>query len=140
MARRHLYTPLIAIGLLMALAAPASAGGKGVTQISGVANFAEPGECPDPPDSDFDWLTIVFREGKGSLEGCWYTKLGSSKQNGAPSGIWQEGGEEIFVGSLNDGPEGTFTTTYKFTGKFDPYFDDNFLIDFVEIHGRCQHR
>ena len=40
-------------------------------------------------------------------------------------------GEELFVGSLNGGPDGSFTTTYKFEAKLNP--------DGSEIRGRCQH-
>ena len=40
--------------------------------------------------------------------------------NGRPSGVYLETGEEIFVGSLNDWPEGTFATTNKFESKWDP--------------------
>lgn len=52
--------------------------------------------------------------------------------------VYQERGREVFVGGLydNDGgliAEGTFETTYKFTGKY----TDSFLVE--EIHGRCQH-
>jgi hypothetical protein len=66
----------------------------------------------------------------GSLEGCWYTKILTSKQT--PSGVYLESGEELFVGSLNGGPEGSFTTTYKFEAKLNP--------DLSEIKGRCQHK
>ena len=70
----------------------------------------------------------------GSLEGCWYTKILTTKDNGAPSGIYQERGEEVFVGSLNGGPAGTFATTYKFTSKWDPDVSTG-----SEVHGRCEH-
>ena len=38
----------------------------------------------------------------------------------------------MFVGSLNGGATGTFTTNYRFQGKYEADFT-------VEIHGRCQH-
>ena len=66
----------------------------------------------------------------GSLEGCWYTKILTSKQT--PSGVYLESGEELFVGRLNGGPLGSFTTTYKFEAKLN---SDN-----LEIKGRCQHK
>ena len=66
----------------------------------------------------------------GSLHGCWYTYVSSSKFN--RSGTYQEKGTEIFVGCLN-GTCGTFETTYTFTAK---YVDDTFA---EEIHGRCHH-
>ena len=64
----------------------------------------------------------------GSLEGCLYTKVITSKAT--PGGVYLESGEEVFVGSLDGGPVGTFATTYKFESKFDSG---------VELHGRCQH-
>ena len=70
----------------------------------------------------------------GSLEGCWYTNVETiTKDNGAPSGVYIESGEEIFV-SLNGGPDGTFSTTYKFESKWDPDVSTG-----SEVHGRCQH-
>ena len=42
----------------------------------------------------------------GSLDGCWYTNVETAKDNGAPSGVYLETGREVFVGSLNGGPEG----------------------------------
>ena len=68
----------------------------------------------------------------GSLEGCWYTKVVTSKET--PSGVYLESGEEVFVGSLDGGPVGTFATTYKFESKWDPDVSSG-----VELHGRCQH-
>ena len=65
----------------------------------------------------------------GDLEGCWYTNIETARTT--PSGMYLETGAEIFVGSLNGGPVGTFTTTYRFEAKFAP--------DGSEIHGRCQH-
>jgi hypothetical protein len=64
----------------------------------------------------------------GSLEGCWYTKVITSKET--PGGVYLESGEEVFVGSLDGGPVGTCATTYKFESKYD---------DGVELRGRCQH-
>ena len=70
----------------------------------------------------------------GSLGGCWYTNIEMTKDNGAPSGVYIESGEEVFVGSLNGGPEGTFGTTYQFESKWDPDVSTG-----SEVHGRCQH-
>ena len=70
----------------------------------------------------------------GSLEGCCYTKVATARDNGTPSGVYQERGEEVFVGSLDGGPEGMFATTYKFTSKWDPDVSTG-----SEVHGRCQH-
>jgi hypothetical protein len=117
-------------GLLVALSAPASAA---TNQISGIAFFDTTGECGPPPSgyADFTDFTMVIT---GDLDGCWYTKVETSKDNGAPSGVYLETGEEVFVGSLNGGPVGTFATTYRFESKWDPDVSTG-----SEVHGRCQH-
>ena len=119
-------------GLLIALSAPANAA---TNQISGVAvlDTTTPRACPPPPDGyeDFTDFTQVMT---GSLEGCWYTHIETTKDNGAPSGVYIESGKEIFVGTLNGGPKGTFTTTYQFESKWDPDVKTG-----SEVHGRCQH-
>ena len=115
------------VGLMLVLSAPASAA---TSQISGVGVFDSAGECPDPP-TGFEDFTMVMT---GSLQGCWYTDIVTATDNGTPSGVYQERGREVFVGSLNGGPEGTFTTTYKFTSKWDPDVSTG-----SELRGRCEH-
>jgi hypothetical protein len=129
-------------GLLVALsliAAPANA----ANQISGTANFAAPGKCPPPPDgfADFvDYPPIDMNvDMNGSLDGCWYTNIltpvdgsGTPTFETTPGGVYLESGEELFVGSLNGGPLGTFRTTYKFEAKLNSAG--------LEIKGRCQHK
>jgi len=117
-------------GLLVALSTPANAA---TNQISGVAVLDTTGACPPPPAGyeDFTDFTQVLT---GSLDGCWYTNIETTRDNGAPSGVYIESGEEVFVGSLNGGPEGTFATTYKFESKWDPDVSTG-----SEVHGRCQH-
>ena len=112
-------------GSLATFSAPASAA---TDHISGVGILDTAGECGPPPSGyeDFDDFTMVIT---GDLDGCWYTRVGSTKTT--PSGVYLESGEEVFVGSLNGGPEGTFATTYKFESKWDT--------DGSEIRGRCQH-
>ncbi len=115
-------------GLLGALSAPASAA---TDQISGGAFFGTT-ECGPPPAGyeDFnDYPPLVMT---GDLEGCWYTNIETTKVGGGPSGVYLETGEEVFVGTLNDGPEGTFATTYKFESQWTPDFGS-------ELRGRCQH-
>jgi hypothetical protein len=114
-------------GLLIALSAPANAA---TNQISGVAVFDTTGECSPPPTGYEDFTQVMT----GSLAGCWYPNIETQKDNGAPSGVYIESGKEIFVGSLNGGPEGTFSTTYKFESKWDPDVSTG-----SEVHGRCQH-
>lgn len=122
---------IVVVGLIVALAAPGSAA---TNQLSGVAVFDTTGVCPEPPTGYEDFTDLPPLVMTGSLDGCWYTKILTTKDNGAPSGIYQERGEEVFVGSLNGGPEGTFAATFKFTSKWDPDVSTG-----SEVHGRCQH-
>ena len=124
---------LIAVvaGLMVALAAPAAAA---QTQISGSAVYDTTDVCPDPPAGFEDYTSIPPLVMSGSLEGCWYTLVLVSKDNGSPSGVYQERGVEIFVGTLDDGPAGTFESTYRFSSKWDPDVSTG-----SEVHGRCQH-
>ena len=129
------------------LVVPASA--EGAEQIGGSAyvvavsdgvNPAWTDDCPEPEGyEDFSFLTIELVE--GNLQGCWYTlveEYSFSPNVDASPVVYQERGREVFVGELYDDAgnlmgEGTFETTYKFTGQY----EDASL--FVELHGRCQH-
>ena len=115
---------------LVAHSAPANAAN---TQISGVGVPDTTGVCGQPPAgyTDFTDFTMVMT---GDLDGCWYTKIVTSTDHGAPSGIYRETGEEVFVGSLDGEPVGTFATTYRFESKWDPDVSTG-----SEVHGRCQH-
>ena len=128
--RLALLGVLVVGSLVAALSAPASAA---TTRISGVGVFDSTGECGPPPSgyADFTDFTMVIT---GDLDGCWYTKVLTSSDHGAPSGVYLETGEEVFVGSLNGGPEGTFATTYMFESKWSPDVSTG-----SEVHGRCQH-
>jgi hypothetical protein len=126
--QRLLWIVLLLAGSLLGAAAPAQAANR---QIAGSAT-ADPspgGQCPAPPAGFADFKDFAPLLLVGSLDGCWYTNIDSSKTT--PSGVYLEQGREVFVGSLDGGPVGTFTTTYRFEGKFAP--------DESEIHGRCQH-
>jgi hypothetical protein len=114
---------LVALGLI---AAPANAASNKISETALLIPSGPGGQCPDEPSYP-DYSAIVM---SGSLDGCWYTKILTAKQT--PSGVYLESGEELFVGSLNGGPQGTFTTTYKFEAKLNP--------DGSEIRGRCQHK
>ncbi len=96
-------------------------------QISGTAAFGVIGSpCPlFPGFTDYPPLLL-----SGSLQGCWYTDIATVKTT--PSGIYLETGREVFVGSLNGGQSGTFTTTYRTEAKFAPD-------GVTEIFGRCEH-
>jgi hypothetical protein len=122
---------VLVVGLMVALGAPA---GAATNQISGVGVFDTTGVCPAPPIGYEDFTSLPPLVMTGSLEGCWYTKVVSAKDNGAPSGVYQERGEEVFVGSLDGGAVGTFAATFKFTSQWDPDVSTG-----SEVHGRCQH-
>ena len=115
----------------LGIVAPAQAAGPAKAaggQVDGPATFDEVA-CPGPPEgygTFTDYPGLLMR---GDLEGCLYTKVEETK--GMPTdGMYVELGQEVFVGSLNGGPTGTFTTSYRFQGKF---------ADGAELLGRCQH-
>jgi hypothetical protein len=122
---------VLVVGLIVALAVPA---GAATNQLSGVGIVDTTGACPPPPTGFEDFTSLPPLVMTGSLDGCLYTKVITAKDNGTPSGVYQERGEEVFVGSLNGGPVGTFATTFKFTSKWDPEVSTG-----SEVHGRCQH-
>jgi hypothetical protein len=100
------------------------------TRLSGDAYY-DAVQCPGPPAGYEDFISYPGFVMTGSLEGCVYTKVITTKET--PSGVYLESGEEVFIGSLDGGPVGTFATTYKFESKWDPDPSG------VELHGRCQH-
>jgi hypothetical protein len=124
-----MYRKLALVAAAMVLAVLAMPASAETTQVSGIGVFDTECQPPvgSPPADPGDYPPIYLT---GSLHGCWYTYVESSKFN--RSGTYQETGTEIFVGCLN-GTCGTFETTYTFTAK---YVDDTFA---EEIHGRCHH-
>jgi hypothetical protein len=118
-----MLSPVMGLGLM----APTQA--AGTTQVDGDAAF-EANACTTPPAGFDDYPGLALH---GSLEGCLYTDVLTATEHGAPSGIYHETGRETVVASLNGGPVGTFTTTYKFESKWDPDTSG------VELKGRCQH-
>ncbi len=120
--RRLTFVVLLAS---LPLALPAHAA---TNQLTGTAAFFNPGTCPEEPPSAYDsYPPLVMR---GSLDGCWYIHIETARTT--PGGVYLESGEELFVGRLDGGPVGTFTTTYKFEAKLDS--------DGAEVRGRCQHK
>lgn len=116
---------ILLAGSLLGVAAPARAASG---QIDGTAYFQAPsgGSCPVIGNYD-SYLPLVM---EGDLKGCWYTDVEESKTTNG--GAYLERGRELFVGSLDGGPAGTFTTTYRFEARF--------ASDGVtELRGRCQH-
>ena len=128
----HKNTPRLAFvvmsvaGSLIALAAPVNAA---TNQLSGTGFFnpSKGHPCPvdQPAYSSYDPIVMT-----GSLDGCWYTHIETSKTT--PGGVYLETGHELFVGSLNGGPTGTFTTNYNFEAKLNAAGK--------EVRGGCQHR
>ncbi len=101
------------------------------TRLSG-DTYYDPVQCPGPPAGYEDVITYPGLELTGSLDGCLYTKVTTAKET--PAGVYLERGEEVFVGSLDGGPVGTFATIYRFESKWDPDVSTG-----TELHGRCQH-
>jgi len=120
--RRLACVVVLLAGTLVAVPAQAA------DQLSGPAYFdpAPTAECPLPaaPYDDYDVLVL-----EGSLQGCWYTDVQAVRTT--PSGVYLESGEELFVGRLDGGEPGSFTTVYKFEAKYAP--------SGAELKGRCQH-
>ena len=122
-------TALAVVALIsVVLTAPSPAHAEGATQISGIGFFAEAYECTDDPEGDGSDFALIMT---GDLEGCHYVFV--EDYDCSPSGTYRETGTEIFVGEYN-GMDGTFSTTYLFTAKFEECPD----LD-TEIWGRCQH-
>ena len=119
---------VVSIGLTMAGSAPAGARSN---QLSGVAVY-DSTTCAAPPAGYGDFTDYPGLLMSGSLEGCFYTNI-DTVHNGGPSGVYIETGREVFVGSLDGGPVGTFSTNYRFESKWDPD------ITGAEVRGRCQH-
>jgi hypothetical protein len=120
---RRVLALTIALAAMMALAVPASAGGNGATQVSGIGYPDTGGVCTELP---FDYVIVMT----GDLEGCVYGLVTSSKGPG-PSGVYKERANETFVGSY-EGYAGTFRMTENFHAKFD-------LASGNEIFGFCKH-
>jgi len=116
---------ILLAGSVLGAAAPAQAKNS---QIDGTAFFdSTPGvSCPAPPPEYDSYPALVMQ---GSLEGCWYTHIEQARTTNG--NVYLEQGRELFVGSLDGGPEGSFTTTYRFEAKL--------AADGTEVRGRCQH-
>jgi len=99
----------------------------GMTQISGIGYFAEPGQCNDPQGLGSSYGLIMT----GDLQGCHYIFVETARCSAG--GAYKETGTETFVG-LYSGAPGTFRTTYSFTAT---YRDCANLLG--EIAGRCEH-
>jgi hypothetical protein len=127
-SRRLILLVLLVMGLLMVSPVVANAA---TNRVSGDA-FYDADQCPAPPAGYEDFTSYPGMVLTGSLEGCLYVRVDSAKET--PSGVYLESGEEVFIGSLDGGPEGIFATTYRFESKWDPDVSTG-----VEVHGRCQH-
>ena len=122
----------VASAVTIAATLAASPVGASTARVEGIGVFDT--SCPDPPAGYEGFLDYPPIRLTGSLEGCWYTNVETARDNGAPSGVYLETGREVFVGSVDGGPEGVFETTYRFESKWQPDVSTG-----VEVHGRCQH-
>jgi hypothetical protein len=104
---------------------------EAATRLSGEAYY-DAVQCPGPPAGYEDFTSYPGLVLTGSIEGCLYTKVITSKDT--PGGVYLESGKEVVVGNLDGGPVGTFATTYKFESKWDPDVTSG-----VQLWGRCQH-
>jgi hypothetical protein len=138
---------LVAVSACLAfvVAAPASAGPVALEGVQlPLATFGTQGCAPIDPVTNSTPLGENVMT--GSLIGCWYTDTSNphaAQPNGTPSGTVQATGAEDFVGCLDVGNDhdvscdandanGTLSTTYQVSAKFDP-------VTGLEVHGRCQH-
>ena len=128
-------TTLVAVALIGVVStAPSPALAGGATQISGVASYADPGECVDPEGAGATYapLDMTGDLEAGGLQGCLYTFVDTTDTDSSPSGTYRETGTEIFV--ARDPEDGTVAGTFETTYRFEAKFDEN-----GEIFGRCQH-
>ena len=104
----------------------------GAIQISGLSRYPDGETCVNLEGADY-----ALELYEGNLVGCLMITVLTS--DCSPSGTYKETGTELFVGVYNDDDgnvigEGTFSTEYVFTGKF----EDCETLE-IEIFGRCQH-
>jgi hypothetical protein len=111
----------VLLAVMLSLATPALAGGA--MQISGIGDWPAEGECTAVAADYAIKLT------EGDLVGCVYVTIETAESS--PSGTYRETGTEFYDIVGGTFGTGTFSTNYRFTGKFD---DSG-----VEIFGRCQH-
>jgi hypothetical protein len=90
-------------------ASDAKIAGEG-TQISGLAYYAQPGECEAGGEGADYVLTMT-----GDFEGCVFTFIDKSE---CVNGCYYEEGREHFVGTYK-GKRGSFWTNYKSLGKYE---------------------
>jgi hypothetical protein len=112
---------------------PVSAGGA--TPISGIGYPTDATECNDAVTGPEGQAPDLYTWLEGDLVGCQYVFV--ETHYCTPSGIYVETGSETYV---IDGPlgQGTFSTIYRFHGKFEGCGPDGFPTG-DEIYGGCQH-
>ncbi len=133
---RRMSALVSALLLTLVMAVPASAGGNGATQISGVGLPDTSYVCDDFSQKDI-YYAIIMDE--GSLNGCVYGFYDPDFKIG-PSGVAKERADEMFIGSYDNGtpdePEddlvGTFRMTENWHAKYDPASG-------IQKFGFCKH-
>jgi hypothetical protein len=129
-AKGHRLVLLVVLVLGFLTVSPLAANAA-TNRLSGAAHY-DGDRCSAPPAGYEDFTSYPGLVMTGSLQGCLYTNVVTSKDT--PGGVYLETGEEVFVGSLDGGPVGSFATTYRFESKWDPDVSSG-----VEVRGRCQH-
>lgn len=129
---RRLLVGVAAVPLLSAVVPVAASTTAAASTIRVAGTAVVDKSCPPAPKAGYDDFAPLRMS--GSLNGCWYTNIDKSWDLGPPTGLYFEVGREIFVGSINGGKTGTFSTVYSFEAKFDPDAATG-----REISGQCQH-
>ena len=131
-AEKWLRVTLVIISVIALFGFVRLVSAEGSTRISGIGRFAEEGECVDAVTGPEGQSPDFANKMTGDLEGCLYVFVETYEER--PSGTYIETGTEIYVGGGGEGDNGTFSTTYLFTAKFeDPSTFSG------QIFGRCQH-
>jgi hypothetical protein len=112
----------------LSYATPVSAS-NGMIQISGTGYY-DVDNCPE----NTNYYDLALRL-DGDLVGCQYITV--EEASCTPSGVYNEVGTEYYIITGGTFGEGTFMTSYRFTGKFDVCPMPGSYP--TEIFGRCQH-
>jgi len=125
--KKRLGFLLVTILALAALIMPSTVLAMSATQVSGIGYWPTDGQCTDPEGAGASYVVHLT----GILKGCHYTFVETATCSSG--GVYNETGNEIFVGQYN-GSSGSFRTTYRFTAT---YADCDHATG--EIAGRCEH-
>lgn len=125
-AEMFLRVALVIMGVIALFSFVSLVSAEGSTRISGIGYFPEEGECGQVEELGADFANKM----EGDLQGCLYVFVDADSIRETPGGVYIERGSEIYVGSGEEGDDGSFETTYLYTAKFT---EDG------QQFGRCQH-